>query len=219
MSKHPHRLLPLLLVLPLLQCDPPPPPPPASYTYYTTCGDPVCGGHRDNGVPACTTEKEGDKCATLDKRCDPGNGCNSLVTCASKDPKQQPGGCPISRRRYKTDVAYVSQPELVRYHEQMRRVRLATYAYRDAPKDQGGARRRLGFLIEVQEQSMSVDPERDMVDLYGYTSMAVAALQVQGQKIEALEKELGRLRAQLGKGATAGSSPAGSRRGARPSAP
>lgn len=40
-------------------------------------------------------------------------------------------------------------------------------------------------------------PVPDMVDLYGYTSMAVAALQLQARQIEALKKELESLRRQI----------------------
>ena len=43
------------------------------------------------------------------------------------------------------------------------------------------------------------DPARDMVDLYGYTSMAVAALQTQAREIEALEREVRALRRELEK--------------------
>ena len=37
----------------------------------------------------------------------------------------------------------------------------------------------------------------DQVDLYGYTTMAVATLQVQAREIEALRRELSALRQQL----------------------
>jgi hypothetical protein len=76
----------------------------------------------------------------------------------------------------------------------VRRFRLATYRYRDAgPAD----RAHLGFIIEDVEPSAAVDAERDQVDLYGYASMAVAALQVQARQIESLQAELFALRREL----------------------
>src|SRR5262245_19182781 len=36
--------------------------------WWTTCGDPVCNGHRgDPNAPLCTTEKTGDLCNTPGK--------------------------------------------------------------------------------------------------------------------------------------------------------
>lgn len=169
--------------------------PPSGLKYYTTCGDPVCGGHRDMGVMACTTEKEGAGCATAGQRCDPVNSCNSLLICAMSDPKQGPGGCPISRRQSKAEVRYLGPAERARYHDALRGIKLATYRYKD-----GAGRRHLGFIIEDldrEEQRVGVDAERDMVDLYGYTSLAVAALQEQAQQIEALQREVQDLRRQL----------------------
>lgn len=146
------------------------------------------------GTGPCTTEKEGVACASKGTQCDPVNPCNSYLLCTDKDPRTQTGGCPISRRRFKQDIAYLTPAEQDALYEELRRVRLATYRYRD-----GGpaAPRRLGFLIEDQEQSLSVDRERDLVDLYGYTSMAVGALQVQARQIDELKDELARLRAKL----------------------
>lgn len=162
--------------------------------WYTTCGDPACSGHRDTGRPRCTTEVEGAPCTMANQECDPVHMCNRLLRCTDRDPKMQPGGCPISRRRFKEDVAYLTPEELLRKHEEVRQLRLATYRYRGADPS---SPRRLGFMIDDHPQSAAVDPERDMVDLYGYTSMVVAALQVQAQKIEALEREVARLQQQI----------------------
>jgi len=54
-----------------------------------------------------------------------------------------------------------------------------------------------GFVIDDIEPSEAVDTGREMVDLYGYTSMAVAALQTQVRDIEALKREVADLRRQL----------------------
>jgi len=72
------------------------------------------------------------------------------------------------------------------------RLRLATFRYR-----QNASRTQLGFIIDDAEPSPSIDPARDMVDLYAYTSMAVAALQTQAHEIEALRNEVRSLRREL----------------------
>ena len=71
---------------------------------------------------------------------------------------------------------------------------LATYTYKDALK---GERPHLGFIIDGNEGLICVQPARNQVDVYGYTSMAVAALKVQQQQIEALKAQLKALEARL----------------------
>jgi len=164
--------------------------------WYETCGDPVCGpGWRDVGLPRCTTETAGDPCSTEGASCDPMDSCNSHMVCARTDPRLAPGGCPISRREFKRDIRYVTPEDRSRLSHEILGVRLATYRYRAAPE-----REHLGFIIEDQEPSASIDSNRDMVDLYGYTSMAVAALQTQAEEIAALRRQLDELRADLGAG-------------------
>lgn len=171
----------------------------AALKWYATCGDPVCRGYTGPfpNVPACTSEKIGDTCAASGARCDPKDSCNAQLQCGDRDPRQQPGGCPISRARFKQDVRYLSDAQREALHQQVQRLRLATYRYRDAGPQ---APPRLGFLIDDAERgaggAAAVDAERDMIDLYGYTSMAMAALQVQAQQIAALQDEVARLRAQ-----------------------
>ena len=65
----------------------------------------------------------------------------------------------------------------------------------------------LGFLIDGHESLICVDPARDQVDLYGYASMAVAALQAQNMEIEKLHEEVRELRAALSHGQSDGASP------------
>jgi hypothetical protein len=182
--------LPLLAVLSSCGSSAPTPPP----QWYYTCGDPVCHGYqKPPGVGLCTSEKAGQACTPVGAKCDPVDSCDRLLVCSATDPKTQPGGCPISRASFKKNVTYLSQADLDRYYEEVRRIRLATYQYRDrGPAD----RRHLGFLIEDQEPSVSVDPERDMVDLYGYTSLTVAALQVQARQIADLQRQVAELQRQ-----------------------
>jgi hypothetical protein len=160
-------------------------------SWYTTCGDPVCRGYQKPvGVPACTSEKPGGACTTDGARCDPLDSCNRLLLCSASDPKLQ--GCPISSRAVKRDVHYLDDEARERYARQLREVKLATYRYRGPD-----ATPRLGFLLEDRPPAEAVDAERDMADLYGYTSLAVAAFQVQARQIEELQQEVARLRAEL----------------------
>lgn len=170
--------------------------PTADLKWYATCGDPVCGrGHKDAGLPACTTETAGEPCTTEGASCDPVNDCNSHLVCAAADPRVQPGGCPISRREFKQDIHYLGPEDRARYAASLMDVRLATWRYKAVPE-----RVHLGFIIEDQEPSASIDAARDMVDLYGYTSMVVAALQAQSEEMAALRREVVDLRAQVQSG-------------------
>ena len=162
--------------------------------WFYTCGDPVCGGHRDHpGVPPCAGETAGAPCSPEGASCDPEDSCNRLLVCASSDPTHG-GVCPISRRRAKEHIRYLGADDLRRLHDELMRFRLATFHYRG-----NASRTQLGFLIDDVEPSLSVDPVRDMVDLYAYTSMAVAALQTQAREIEALRNEVETLRRELKK--------------------
>jgi len=164
-------------------------------SWYFTCGDPVCRGYqRPTGVPACTQEKAGATCDASGARCDPVDDCNRLLLCSLSDPKLQ--GCPISSRTYKRDIRYLSEVELDGFARQIRAMRLATYRYNEPSSP-----RHLGFIIEDQPVSAAVDRDRDMVELYGYLSMAVATLQVQAREIERLEREMTALRRDVRRGA------------------
>jgi hypothetical protein len=100
-------------------------------------------------------------------------------------------GCPVSTRRAKRDIEYLTPDATATLADAVLRTRLATYEYIDPAL---AGRRRLGFIIEDQPSSYAVDPERSQVDLYGYTSMLVAAVQDQARQIEALRREVAALR-------------------------
>ena len=120
------------------------------------------------------------------------NDCNALLECASSDPKMRVGGCPISRAKYKQDVHYLAAPDLARYRDELLAMKLATWRYKHDP-----SKERLGFIVDDNEGSVAVDGQRDLVDLYGYTSMAVATIQLQAQQIADLQRELAALRKAL----------------------
>jgi len=168
---------------PAAQCGP---------RWYATCGDPVCGGHRDHpGVPPCgPSDAIGFPCSPEGATCDPASDCNELRECTTTDPTVH--GCPISRRRFKADVRYLDGDDIRRLRDALMRFPLATYRYRGGPP-----RRHLGFVIDDIEPSPSVDASGDAVDLYGYTTMAVAALQAQEAELRTLRREVAELRRQL----------------------
>lgn len=145
--------------------------------------------------PACAAGVAAGAACTADgELCDAALGCGAALICAASDPKLSPGGCPISRARYKTDISYVSLAERAELAERVLALPLATYQYQGV----ASAPRQLGFIIEDVEPSPSVYSELDRVNLYGYTSMVLAAVQQQQAEIERLQTELVALREQLG---------------------
>jgi Chaperone of endosialidase len=156
-----------------------------SLRLWYTCGDPVCNGPRGAaGVPACTVEQAGGACTAEGSRCDPRDSCNRMLVCAASDPRLD-GGCPVSRASFKQDIKYLQAADLARYGAKVLRMRLATWRYKHDP-----SKERLGFIVDDDEASPAADGERDMVDLYGYASLAIAAIQTQDHQIQALRRKL-----------------------------
>jgi hypothetical protein len=99
--------------------------------------------------------------------------------------------CPISSRQAKKDIDYVSPDDAARLRRELLDVRVASYRYKAGDPSQ-----HLGFIIEDMPQgSPAVLASRDRVDLYGYVSMAVVAIQEQQKQIDRLEGELARANA------------------------
>jgi hypothetical protein len=176
---------------------PPPPPPPPAFTWYTTCGDPVCRAPADGGTPV-VCPAVGSPCKTKGEMCgDPATAdCGVVQVCDDHDPKGGAGGCPISTKKAKDEIAYVDAAALQRLHDETLQMRLATYRYKGPfvdPKDPNA--KHLGFIVEDQPQSLSVDRGHDRVDLYGYMSMAVATMQVQEKEIAQLKREIADVKA------------------------
>jgi len=171
---------------------------PSNLKWYYTCGSPVCKGVQPtpSGMKKCTTQNAGDACSTADDVCDPQDTCERHLKCADKDPRQGPGGCPISRREFKSDIRYLQPADQESLRQELLQTRLATYRYTAAGAN---APRQLGFIIDDRPESPAVDDKRDMVDLYGYLSMSVATLQVQQKQIQVLQQELAELRQTCGR--------------------
>jgi hypothetical protein len=165
--------------------------------WFATCGPPVCRAPDvPTGAPICDPTKGqtvGGACSPEGATCDPGGSCQGNLVCALKDPRSG-AGCPISRAKYKQDIEYLSHDERQSLANELQSIPLVRYRYKEGP-----AREHLGFIIEDVEPSPSVDSQRDQVDLYGYTSMAVAALQQQHAEIETLKKQVKALEAALGR--------------------
>jgi len=167
--------------------------------WYLTCGDPVCPApsfdaslQTDGAVEdAGTCPGIGASCSTMGQTCGGPTSCNSVETCLDHDP-QTAGGCPISSRKFKDDIEYLDPTQLERMHDEVLRVRLATYNYKGQYADPNP--KHLGFIVEDNPQSLAVDRGHDRVDLYGYLSMVVAAMQVQEKEIAALKQELAETR-------------------------
>lgn len=168
----------------------------APLEWWVTCGYPVCGipgidAGTKNPCSAQRGQTIGAPCTTDGAECDYDASCGTKLLCATSDPTHG-GMCPISRARYKEDIRYLSPDERSALADELQSIPLARYRYKDAPE-----REHLGFIIEDIEPSPSVDSPRDRVDLYGYTSMAVAALQQQHEELAALRKQVRELEARL----------------------
>lgn len=163
--------------------------------WYSTCGDPACGGYNGpwEGVPACVDISEGDPCEVAGESCDFMSGCNAQMICAAADPKQQEGGCPISRSRFKQDIDYLDAAERDDYYRQLLDIDLATYRYRE----RSDRKTQLGVILEDNEHGVWVDPANDRVDVYGFTSLAVAGVQAQAAELATMRAELDELRREL----------------------
>ncbi|MEZ4234668.1 MAG: hypothetical protein R3F59_00570 [Myxococcota bacterium] len=171
---------------------------PDGLQWYLGCGDPVCNEYTGpfTGVPLCADEgiAVGTACTEDGATCDPVDDCNARVVCAAEDPTAQTGGCPISLRAYKHDVHYLSDGERQAAAAKALGVRLATWRY---DGEVGPGKPHLGFVIDDDPASPAVQPDGRHVDVYGYASLAVAAVQEQQAQLDALQAQVAALRAEL----------------------
>lgn len=192
-------ILPFCLILLVSACQgsnpiPQKTPPSTQLTWYSTCGAPVCGNPNQPTQPnTCGGKQEGQACSVEGETCDLGNDCQQKLVCAKSDPKQQPGGCPISKPIYKQNIEFLGPLDRQQLAQQIQDMPLASWQY----KFESTGHKRLGFLIDENTPPELVKPDGNSVDLYGYMTMAVAAIQEQNTRVEALEKELQSLKTQL----------------------
>jgi hypothetical protein len=175
----------------------------AGGAWYTTCGDPACGGYSGpvEGLPVCSSEEAGQACPSLGAECDLQDACNTRLVCATEDPKDQPGGCPQSLRSVKRDITYLDGPARRAAAGQALGLRLATWRYIDPDRGEG---LKLGILLDDLGPAHPA-ARGDRVDLYGLSSLTVAAVQEQAAALEAeraarvaAEARLAALEARLG---------------------
>ena len=154
--------------------------------WHCFTGPAYCPNPRPRVGTACTSE--GEKCAVeVPTECG-----DTYLACKEGVWQAENYGCPISTARAKDGIAYVGDDGLERLRGELMGVRLATYRYK-----QSGDARHLGFVIEdMPASSPAVMPGRDRVDLYGYVSMAVAALQQHERELAALRAEVAKLSAE-----------------------
>ncbi len=161
-----------------------------------TCQASPCFG----GGPTCAAGSAccGQSCCDATQVCCVLPGPVSSWGCAAADAGCTPGcmgpNCPISSKRYKKDIEYVSPAQRDTLHDELLRLPLATFRYKT---EDATARPRLGFMVEDATSPNCVAAPGDRVDLYGYTTMAVAAVQAQEQEIRDLRAEVARLTARL----------------------
>jgi hypothetical protein len=107
------------------------------------------------------------------------------------------GGCKTrSRRAWKKDIAYLDPVQQRAMHDAIVSYKLASWRYKE---DSASSPLRYGFVIDDVGQSPAVASDGEHVDLYGYTTMAIAALQVQARQIEDLEGQVRALSARCSK--------------------
>ncbi len=100
----------------------------------------------------------------------------------------------VSRREFKRDISYVTRDERAELANEALSTSLATYRYKNEPE---GQKRHLGFIIDDKPTSSpAVAGDQTHVDEYGYTSMLLAAVQEQQEQIDALKRELEKIRAE-----------------------
>ena len=150
------------------------------------CASPNADAVCPAGIPLL-----GSACTTDGKTCTYACGTGNARTCKKGAWYTANGGpCPVSSRRAKKDIVYLGSNDRQRLADDVARFKLATYEYRDPAL---AGKRHLGFIIEDVPGSPAVDRDGNMVDLYGYASMLVAAVQAQGEEIAKLKAELLRL--------------------------
>lgn len=173
---------------------------PNPYPVCMPVDPPVWSCEAPHADPACPAARPllGTTCAMEGQTCDYGCETEMRRVCAGGvwTSSSAPGGCAMSTRRAKRDIDYLDASEVDALAGEVLQTRLATYEYTDPAL---AGRRHLGFVIEDQPHAYSVDPERSQVDLYGYTSMLLAAVQAQQRRIDALEREVHELRASTGR--------------------
>lgn len=97
-----------------------------------------------------------------------------------------------SSAEYKYDIRYLSAEERAEVASQLYSLPLAEWSYNDAIENDD--RRHLGIITQDVGPGPVVTSDGKQVDLYGYTSIAIAAIQEQQRTIEVMQQEITSLR-------------------------
>lgn len=142
----------------------------------------------------CESTFEGEACGS--------HVCTSNQTCCSPMPlpdytcvEGANSPCPISQRKMKKDILYLTDGEKQQLSSELMSFPLATYRYKVEGPEQ---KPHLGFIIDDVAPSPAVLQSGERVDLYGYSTMTVAALQVQAKEIAELKKQMEDLKKECG---------------------
>lgn len=148
--------------------------------------------------PACPTSPPnvGTACTVEGKICAYGCSANGQRVCTGGLWAARPGNCPISTAAWKKDIEYLDDAQLQSLARDAQSLKLARWVYKTEPT---GTTPHVGIVVEDALGTPAVAPSKDRVDLYGYTSMALAIAQTQQKQIEALEKRIRELESRCAK--------------------
>ena len=152
-------------------------------TWQCTGASAGCPAIRPHAGTACTQDQQ---------VCQYGDCSDPSMRCQNGAWHDQQQGCPVSSREKKRDIRYLGDEDLAALRDRTLSTRLAQYQYTS-----GDPSNHLGFIIEDDPDSPAVSRDRGHVDLYSYTSMAVATLQLQSREIRELRREVKELRRDL----------------------
>ena len=153
------------------------------------------GGSSSGGLVAdCPTSppSQGTACTQDQQVCQYGDCSDPSMRCENGAWHDQQQGCPVSSREKKRDIRYLGEEDLAALRDRTLSTRLAQYQYTS-----GDPSNHLGFIIEDDPESPAISRDHGHVDLYSYTSMAVATLQMQSREISELRREVKELRRDL----------------------
>lgn len=162
------------------------------------CAAAPCSG----GTSSCSSGESccGANCCTASQVCCLAGAGAVTYQCFEADAGCPAGctqpPCPVSSVRYKKDVSYLGEGDRAALRDELLKLPLATFRYKTEPES---APERLGFMVEDATSPSLVAAPGDRVDLYGYATMTVAAVQEQQRELEALRAEVAALKAQLAK--------------------
>jgi hypothetical protein len=164
----------------------------AGLEWWTACGPPVCMPGTSQFAPCTSSQVRGERCTTQNERCRVGaDDCSGVLECSDVNPIV--GACPISKREFKRDIRYLNDSDTSQLLDELIHLKLTRYVY----KQDQQAREQLGFIIDDGVPDTLLSCEGDRVNLYSYTSLAVASLQAQQKEIARLERELDALRSRV----------------------